>query len=418
MKPRHWVTLAVFLVLGAALTGIFLRLQAGDEESESASTGDAAADSVRVAVESTASAAAFATELALPVEAALMQRDTFVIPVSASGRAAPLRTAALHAEVEGPVAEVAVREGGYVRAGEVVVRIDPTLYEIRVRQRRAQLERAQAEYEDKILFDDRIEDPAVREERARQARIRVGLDEAQAALEEAEYELAKTQVRAPFSGRVANLAVPSGARISPGDSLATIVDLSLIDIDAAVLHSELPMVEVGREATATFPALPGEEFRGRVVSVNPLVDPETQTARVTVRLANPEARIVPGLPGKVRIAGRLLADRFFVPKEAVVERSRRQVIFVFEPSEPGSDVGRAQWEYVTTGLENDRFVEIVAAPEGADETYVPQGGELVLVDGHATLTHDARVRIENFERLTASDSAGGSGGGSGSGGGN
>lgn len=408
MKSRHWVTLVVFLVLGAALTGVFLRIRAaGDEGDAAASTGDAATDSVRQAVESTAAAQAFATEVALPVEAAMIRRDTFVIWVSASGRAAALRTAALHAEVEGPVVETPVPEGRYIGAGDLLVGIDPTLYELRVRQAQAQLDQARAEYEDKILFDDRIEDPAVREERARQARIRVGLDQREAALEEARYELAKTTIHAPFGGLVANLAITPGTRVSAGDSLATIVDLSQIDIDAEVLHSELPLVEVGREATATFPALPGEEFRGRVVSVNPLIDPETQTARVTVRLRNPEARIVPGMPGNVRIAGRMLADRTFLPKEAVVERSRRQVIFVFEPTEPGSATGSAQWKYVTTGLENDRFVEIIAAPEGSEETFVPGGGELVLVDGHATLTHDARVRIENHERLTGGAGSGG-----------
>jgi hypothetical protein len=67
--------------------------------------------------------------------------------------------------------------------------------------------------------------------------------------------------------------------------------------------------------------------------------------------------------------------------------------------EPGSDTGNAQWKYVTTGLENDRFIEIVPAAEGDEETYVPDGGEFVLIDGHATLTHDARVRIDNFADL-------------------
>lgn len=398
MKPRHWVTLFVVLVLGAALTGIFLRLDAGDEEGAE-SSGDAATDSVRAAVETTASTAAFATEVALPVEGAVLQRDTFVLWVSASGRAAARRSAPLHAEVEGSVLEVPVREGGYIQQGQLLVQLDTALYKLRVRRAQATLDQARAEYQDKILFDDQIEDPALRAERAEQARIRVGLDDREAALEEAEYELAKTRIVAPFSGRVANLGVAEGARVGAGDSLATVVDLSQIEINAEVLHSELPLVSVGREAVVTFPALRGEVFRGQVVSVNPLIDPESQSARVTVRLSNPEARIVPGMPGDVRIAGRQLANRTFVPKEAVVERNRRQVVFVFEPNEPGSDTGTAQWKYVTLGLENDTHVEIIAAAEGSDETYVPVGGELVLVDGHATLTHDARVRIENYDQL-------------------
>ena len=396
MKARHWVTLIVLIIAGAAVFGIFMRLNE-DEEEGPETFGDPAADSVAEAVRGTASAAAFATDIFLPVEGAVIQRDTFVLWVTASGRAASLRRAPIHSEVEGPVTAVPVQEGGYVGAGQLLARIDPTLYELRVQGAEAGVKRAQADYDDRVLFDDQLPD-SVRMARAEQARIRVGLDEQEATLSERRYELAKTRIVAPFSGFVANLSVAHGSRVRAGDSIATIVDLSEIDIDAEVLHSELPLVEVGREATATFPALRGEIFQGRVVSLNPLVDPETQTARVTVRLSNPGARIVPGMPGNVRIAGRQLADRTFVPKEAVVERNRRQVVFVFEPGTPGSETGRAQWEYVTLGLENDTQFEIIPNPDG-DDTFVPAGGEIVLVDGHATLTHDAQVRIENHSDI-------------------
>ena len=398
MRARHWVTLVVLLAAGAAVAGIFMRLNE-EEDDGPESFGDPAADSVAAAVRGTASAAAFSTEIFLPVEGAVIQRDTFVLWVTASGRAASLRQAPLHAEVQGPVTAVPVREGVRVTAGQVLARIDPTLYEIRAQRAEAAVARAQAEYMDRVLFDGDLPD-SIRLARAEQARIRVGLPDQEAQLEEARYELDKTRIVAPFAGLVANLGVAHGSRVRAGDSIATIVDLSEIDIDAEVLHSELPLVEVGREATATFPALRGEVFRGRVVSVNPLIDPESQTARVTVRLSNPEARIVPGMPGSVRIAGRQLENRTFVPKEAVVERSRRQVIFVLEPGAPGSETGRAQWEYVTLGLENDTQIEIIPNPDG-DDTFVPAGGEVVLVDGHATITHDAQVRIENYSDLAA-----------------
>ncbi|WP_420634802.1 efflux RND transporter periplasmic adaptor subunit [Candidatus Palauibacter sp.] len=400
MKARHWVTLIVLLIAGAAVYGIFMRLTEEEDEGPQ-SFGDPAADSVAEAVRGTASAAAFATDIWLPVEGAVIQRDTFVLWVTASGRAASIRTAPLHSEVQGPVTAVPVQEGEQVRAGQLVARIDPALYEIRLQRAQGGVDGARADFEDRVLFDDQLPDSA-RLVRAEQARIRVGLPDQEAQLAEARYELEKTRIVAPFAGRVANLAVAQGSRVNQGDSIATIIDLSQIDIDAEVLHSELPLVEVGREATATFPALRGEVFRGQVMSVNPLIDPETQTARVTVRLSNPEARIVPGMPGNVRIAGRQLPDRTFVAKEAVVERNRRQVVFVFEPSGPGAETGRAQWEYVTLGLENDTEVEIIANPDG-DDTFVPEGGELVLVDGHATLTHDAQVQIENHGELMAEE---------------
>ncbi len=394
MKTRHWVTLGVVLLAVTLLGGIFLRLRSAGEE-EDAASGTAAEDSVRAAVQSTAAQSAFATEIAVPVEGARVRRDTFVLWVEAAGQAAALRSAPLQADVAGPVLEVPVREGRAVGAGALLARIDPAEYRIQVREAEAGLEEAQAKFQELTLGDERMESEELRRERERLARIRSGLAAAEAALERAEYELSKTEIRAPFGGLVANLAVVEGSRVRAGDSVATVVDLSRVDVDVDVQETSLPFVEEGREARAAFPALPGETFSGRVVTVNPLVSRETRTARVTVRLGNPGARIRPGMYADVEIAGRLLAGRTFVPKPAIVERDRRQVLFVFEPAEPGGFTGLAKWTYVTTGLENDRYVEIVAG----EETEVPEPGTLVLVGGHATLTHDARVRIENAEAL-------------------
>jgi HlyD family secretion protein len=399
MKARHWVTLLVVAIAGALLTGIMLRLQAGEDEEDTSSSGDPTADSVRAAVQSTAAQSAFAAEISVPVRGAVIRRDTFVVWVEAEGRAAALRNAPLHAEVEGSVLEVPVREGQRVGAEDLLARIDPAPYQLQVRRREAQVAQAQAEFQNLTLFDEEIEDPEVRRDRRTQARIRSGLSTAEADLEEAEYELAKTQIRAPFAGRVANLAVVQGTRLRTGDSVATVIDLSRIDVEADVIETELPYVVQGREVRVTFPAIPDEAFMGRVVTINPLVSAESNTARVTVRLSNPGARIVPGMFGKLRIAGRLLADRIFVPRDAIVERSgsgrRREVIFVFDPNEPGSDSGAAKWKYVTTGIESGGFIEVT--PETDQDRFEP--GQIVLVEGHATLIHDARVQIENHAEL-------------------
>jgi RND family efflux transporter MFP subunit len=393
MKSRHWVTLFVMAVGAAILTGIGLRLRSGEEDG--AATGDSEADSVTEAVQSTAAQTAFAAGVAVPVEGAAVQRDTFVVWVEATGRAAPFRSAALNAEVEGPVLEAPVQEGGRVATGQLLARIDPAPYRLGVRRADAEVARAQAEFLNLTLFDDDIAEQTVRDERERQARIRSGLTAAEASLEEAQYQLAKTEILAPFAGFVADLEIVQGSRLRVGDPVATVVDLSRIDVDADVLETELPFIEVGRQARVTFPALPGETFMGRVVTMNPLVEVDTNTARVTVRLANPEARVVPGMHGNVQIAGRLLADRTFVPKDAIVERDRREVVFVFEPSEVDPAAGSAKWRYVTTGIESGRFIEIVES----GDTDMVEPGEVVLVDGHATLIHDAFVRVENLDDL-------------------
>lgn len=388
MKSRYLVTILVFVVAAAALGGIYLRLKENSEEAP-AEAESATVDSARTAAQSTAAAAAFATGVAVPVEGAEVQRGTFVLWVNAEGQAAALREAPLLAQVSGPVVDVPVKEGSWVSAGDVIARVDPTEYEISRKEAQGALEQAEATYQDLTLGDEAIADPDLLADRQAQARIRSGLVGAEARLEQAEYNLEKTVIRAPYAGRVANLAVDVGTRLNVNDSIATIVDLSSVDVDVQVLESEIAALDVGREATVSFTAFPGEEFRGEVVTVNPVVDPVSHVGRTTVRLRNPGARILPGMHARVRIAGRLFEDRVSVPKEAIVERSRREVVFVFEPDAEGSDTGRAKWRYVTTGLENEDAVEVVPS----EETDMLEEGEIVLVGGHTTLTHDAMVRL-------------------------
>ncbi|MEJ2371617.1 MAG: biotin/lipoyl-binding protein, partial [Gemmatimonadales bacterium] len=115
---------------------------------------------------------AFPTEIALPVEGAMVRRDTFVLWVEAQGRAAPLRSAPLQAEVSGPVISIPVQEGARVSKGQLLVQIDPAEYELRMRRAEADLAYAHAEFEGLILGDDRLEDAQLRTKRERLARLR------------------------------------------------------------------------------------------------------------------------------------------------------------------------------------------------------------------------------------------------------
>ena len=392
VQPRQVVTVLFVTVALALLAGVLWRLADADERE--GGSPSSAADSLSDVL-GTSAAAAFPVEMALPVEGATVSRDTFMLWVEAEGRAAPLRLAPLQAEIAGPVISVPVQEGAWVSEGELLVRIDPSEYELRVRRAEADLAFAQAEFEGLVLGDDRLDDEELRAKRQRIARLRSGLPGAETALEEARYLLERTEIRAPFAGRVADLTVDEGARVQIGDPLVQVVDLARIDVEVQVLERALPSIEPGRRAEIRFAALPDVVFEGRVVTVNPIVSRETGTARVTVRLKNPDAVVLPGMYAQVEVAGRRFPDRTFVPREALVERDRRDVVFLFAPDGPGAETGLAKWIYVTTGLENDDFVEV--EPERERDSLAQ--GDVVLVDGHTTLTHDARVRLENAHQL-------------------
>lgn len=393
MKTRPLIALAALVAAVGLPGGAWWHLRGGEREDipgarpATAALGPAA----RAAGGSASSAGP-----AVPVTGARVRNDTFVVWVKAEGEAAALRSAPLRAEVAGVVTEVAVREGDGVAKGQLIARIDTVDPLLELRKRDAEYRRARSEYRALMLG---AEGPELtgeeRRDRRRQARVRSGLARAEVELEEARLRLDRTRVRAPFAGRTANLTIGEGARLERGDSIATVLDLSRVEVDVDVLQTRVPHVAPGRPARVRFTALPGETFAGRVASINPLVHGRSEAVRATVRLDHGDRRIFPGMHARVEIAGRRYANRTFVPREAIVERDRRQLVFTVAPTPAAGDTGRAEWTYVTTGLENDRFVELLPS----EARPAPPAGTVVLVDGHTTLIHGARVRVTNGSDL-------------------
>lgn len=361
----------VLLVVAALGAGVWLRISA-DAEAEDAPEGGEAV---------TAASSMFSSDVAIAVEGAPVLLDTLVLSVSASGQAEGWRRAMVTAEVAGRVDRVPVRESQVVGPGEVLLTLDPVDYELALEEAEARLDRAEADYRERLLFDADL--PAdVREERDRSARLKSGLGEAEIAVRRARLDLERTRVRSPFPGRVASLQVVPGQRVNANAELMTIVDVDPIRVQVQVLEGELAHLAPGGRAEVRFSAFPDQAFQGEIQTINPLVEQQTRTARVTVLVPNPTGRIMPGMYARVELEAQRVPDRILVPRSAILERDRRTMLFVHED-------GRAKWRYVTTGMENETYVEILENPE----TDMVSEGEVVLTGGHFTLTHDAQVRL-------------------------
>lgn len=388
VHSRSTLSLATVVLFLAALgAGVVWRL-VGTAEAE----GEAAAGPLPEGIELPESSGGgqFATDVPQPVRGASVVRDTLWIRVGAAGQAEAFRRTTVLAQIAGLVREVPVRESQAVGEGSALLRIDSTEFALRVAQARANRESAEVEFRQMTLFDDDIDDPAVREERRRIARTRSNLDQTEIDLRQAEIELDRTRVVAPFEGRIADVKVVSGQYVSQGAELMTVVDLDPIRVEVQVLEAELGLLDEGRRAEVTLAAYPDETFVGRVLTINPVVDPTSRTGRVTVVLPNQDHRIKPGMYAEVSLDAEALPDRVIVPRAAILQRGTgdlRPMLFVYEES---NGVGLAKWRYVNPGRENDTQVEILR--EGPEQGLV-EPGEVVLVDGHHYLAHDTPVRL-------------------------
>jgi RND family efflux transporter MFP subunit len=196
-------------------------------------------------------------------------------------------------------------------------------------------------------------------------------------------DLEKTKISAPFAGIITDIQVSPQEHVSVARDLFTLVNISRIQVHAKVLESEIGKMKKGREVNLRFSAYADKVFKGKVKAISPIVNPDDKTCRVVIDVANPEEEIKPGMHAEVEIAAEIYQDKLLIPQDAVLDRGGRKLAFVVED-------GLAKWRYIQVGLENDEYAEVLPSEregEGIKE------GETVIVEGHFTLAHDARVRI-------------------------
>lgn len=308
----------------------------------------------------------------LPVLGIVVEPAPFILTVPASGRAQATRRVDLLARVSERIDHVYVREGDRVKAGQPLVDLDHRSLELSLRE--AEVALANAEVNARVQL---LNDAEVTPEKEVLVANRSGLTAAQQSVARAELNLEGTRVTAPFDAYVVKVTAVLGGTAQPQSPLVTLVDLSTIRVYAEVLESSFGTLKPGIRAQVRFASLPGEIFEGTVAALSPEVDPSRGTGVAYIELSNLDGRIKPGMYAEVELFAAIYENRLAIPRGALLERDRRLLVFAAKN-------GRAEWQYVKTGLETDESIEITSgiAP-----------GDTILVEGHLTLAHAAPVRV-------------------------
>jgi RND family efflux transporter MFP subunit len=324
-----------------------------------------------------------APRLALPVAAVEARNGDLVLTVTTTGQVASEGQATLKSEVAGTIQKVLVRAGDRVRQGQRLVEFDPRPLELNVDDAKARLATAQVQYRDQYYADSVVTKRAPTDEQRRTAMSRVGLQQAQVAVEKAELEREKAVVLSPFDGMVDRVDAAPGVRVSAGETLLRVVNLSQLRIEANVLEHDIPLIKEGGQAVVSSAAAPDRPIIGRIAAVLPLVDTTSRSGRAYVRVPG-SSLLRPGMYADVRLEAQRLTNRRLVPARAIIQRDGRPLVFVVKD-------GRAQWVYVNPGRSNGAETEIL--PDSGTGVIPVEAGDKVVVEGHITLTHDAPVRV-------------------------
>lgn len=330
------------------------------------------------------------TAVVLPVVGEEVRVGDLILSVVTTGQVRSEATSTLRFETAGTVEEVLIRPGQSVRKGDVIARLDPVPLDIAVREAEASLEDAQLKLRDNTMPDSIVSGRMPEGERLRNAEIRSGIPAARARLDKAKLDRERAAVVAPFDGTVDQVKVSAGERVSANQEVAVLVDMTNLRIEAAVLEHDLPFIRTNGDATVTTAAAPGTPLRGRVSTILPLVDSTTRAGRALISVRNITSPngggplLRPGMYADVRLEATRLTDRTVVPSRSVIQRDGRDLVFVVRND-------RAQWTYIQVGRSNGFETEVL--PDSVSGIIPLSKGDIVLIDGHVTLTHDAPVRL-------------------------
>jgi HlyD family secretion protein len=323
------------------------------------------------------------SSLTLPVVGAEVRQGDLVLSVTTTGQVSSESAVTLKAEAQGIVLEVAARPGQHLTTGQLIARLDPRPFDMAVAEAEAAVAEAHLRLLDNTVPDSIVTGQAVTGERLRNAEVRSGLDAAKVRLARAKYDRDKATITAPFDGVLDDLRLSPGMQLSAGQEIGKLVDLMNLRIDAAVLEHDLPLIRPGGEATVTLAASPGTPLHGRIATILPLVDSATRAGRALIRVRG-NGVLRPGMYADVRLEATRLTNRTVVPSSAVIERDGRPLVFVVRD-------GRAQWVYINPGRSNGFEREVL--PDSSTGEIPLKAGDIVLIEGHLTLTHDAPVRV-------------------------
>ncbi len=281
--------------------------------------------------------------------------------------------------VGGPLIEFPVLEGQFIRRGQLLARIDPRDFQIRLNAARADYERARADYR---RFSSLYEKEAISEAQLDQARAL--RDVSQAAVEDAEAALGDTRLEAPFGGRIGETFVENFENVQAKEPILSLIDVSSVDVIVDAPESVLARLSGPERAqfSARFDTAPSRRFDLRPKEIATQADPRTQTYRVTFTMRQPEGiNVLPGMTAQVVRHGSVSDDiRLVVPAVAVFADSagNPQVWIV---DEGAMTVARRP---VRTGeLSGSDAIELVDGVEP---------GETIAVSGATQLRDGMKVR--------------------------
>ncbi|MCP3877868.1 MAG: efflux RND transporter periplasmic adaptor subunit [Sulfitobacter sp.] len=318
------------------------------------------------------------------VTATIVSEDEWEQVVRATGSVRAVQGVTVSAEIGGRVAEISFKSGAQIDAGDVLLQMDTATEDAQLASALASAALA------------RTEQARIRKLIKRNVTSADELDQAEAQVKETAAQvgviraaIAKKTVRAPFDGHLGLRQVNLGEILKEGTAIVSLQNLDPVHVDFSLPQRELARLTTNMKVRVTSDVAPGEVFEGKLIAVNPEVDPVTRNVLARALVANPGGQLRTGMFASVEVVLPQSRHLLSIPAPSVLYAPFGNSVFVIdeqqnEQSGEKSKVLRQQ--LVQLGEARGDFTEI---------TKGLKPGETVVTSGVFKLSAGTQVVIDN-----------------------
>jgi len=338
----------------------------------------------------TASAKAAGTQGPTTVSITKPQRQDVPVVLQANGTVMPVSTVDLHPQTTATIVKVHIKEGQFVKEGELMFSLDDRSERANVDKAQAQVMRDRAALADlerqykrslELLNQKFIAQGAVDTLKSQLDAAAALLNADIAAARSVSVDASYTTIRAPMAGRVGAIPVYAGSLVQMSTSLTTITQLDPINVSFTLPESALAgLLQAQREGSVPVAVTVGEAekpINGKLSFIDNTVDPTAGVIRVKAQFDNKDSTLWPGQYVNAKLVSQVLKDALVVPQNAIISNTLGTFVYA---------VGQDQTAKVVNIKRLHSFGDNAAVSGLA-------GNEQVIVDGKQNLRPGGKVRI-------------------------
>lgn len=319
----------------------------------------------------------------IPLITTIKVKDTlFDHYVELQGSVTTKQNVVISAEYGGVLRKVYAKEGQKVGKGDILAKIDDGGLSQQLAQLKIQTDLAKTTYErQKRLWEQNIGSEI------QYLQAKTAYETQQEATNQLAQQLAKTVVRAPFSGTIDDVITDEGSVVSPGQSpLFRIVSLTDMYIETDVPESYITTINEGKAVEVQLPVI-GKTINTKVSQASDFINPANRTFKIQVPLSNKDNLIKPNLTAKLRINDYTNKEAILIPQSIISENANGEQ-YVYIITDKQDSVAKSKRVIIQTGKTQGDYIEVLSGLESGDE---------IIDEGARSVKDSQEVKILDYQ---------------------